>query len=307
MRRRDFIYKGIGAGLLTGVGLRSNLFGSVLPGQAVEGASPYDLVAVRGGEAEVMFEEGIAALGGMKTFVKANQTVVIKPNIGWDTTPERAGCTNPKLVRKIVEHCFRAGAKEVYVFDNTCDNWQKCYANSGIEKAVKDAGGKIVTGGSESLYQEVELSKAKSLKKAKVHELILSSDVFINVPVLKHHHSTTVTAAMKNLMGVVWDRGYWHRNDLPQCIADFPTFRKPDLNIIDAYRVMKKNGPRGVSLEDIVTMKAQVISTDIVATDTAAIQLFGAAPASIAYMSKAQDHGLGTMDLKSLNISRLTV
>ncbi len=307
MKRRDFIYRGIGAGLVTGMGFHSYLFGSVTPGKGFKPISPYDMVAVRGGEAEVMFEKAIAWLGGMKAFVKPNQTVVVKPNIGWDSVPEKGADTNPKLVAKIIEHCLQAGAKDVYVFDNTCDNWQKCYANSGIEKAVKDAGGKIVTGKSESMYQEVELKNAKSLKKAKVHELILSCDVFINVPVLKHHHSTTVTAAMKNMMGVVWDRGYWHRNDLPQCIADFPTFRKPDLNILDAYRVMKKNGPRGVSIEDTVTMKAQLISTDIVATDTAAIKLFGAEPSSIAYMGKAVELGLGTMDLDKLNINRLTV
>lgn len=307
MKRRDFIYKGIGAGLLTSVGFRSELLGSVLQGKTFGPASPYDMVAIKGGEAEVMFEKAIASLGGMKAFVKPNQTVVVKPNIGWDSVPEKAADTNPKLVAKIVEHCLRAGAKEVYVFDNTCDNWQKCYANSGIEKAVKDAGGKIVTGKSESMYQEVELKNAKSLKTAKVHELIMSCDVFINVPVLKHHHSTTVTAAMKNMMGVVWDRGYWHRNDLPQCIADFPTFRKPDLNILDAYKVMKKNGPRGVSIEDTITLKAQLISTDIVAVDAAAIKLFGVDPSSIAYMGKAVELGLGTMDLDSLNIHRLTV
>ncbi len=307
MKRRDFIYKGIGAGLLTSVGFHSELLGSVLPGKALGPASPYDMVAIRGGEAEVMFEKAIASLGGMKAFVKPNQTVVIKPNIGWDSVPEKAADTNPKLVAKIVEHCLRAGAKEVYVFDNTCDNWQKCYTNSGIEKAVKDAGGKIVTGKSESMYQEVQLTKAKSLKTTKVHELVLSCDVFINVPVLKHHHSTTVTAAMKNMMGVVWDRGYWHRSDLPQCIADFPTFRKPDLNILDAYRVMKKNGPRGVSIEDTITLKAQLISTDIVAVDAAAIKLFGVEPSSIAYMGKAVELGLGTMDLDSLNINRLTI
>ncbi|MGV8138012.1 MAG: DUF362 domain-containing protein [Mangrovibacterium sp.] len=307
MKRRDFICKGIGAGLLTSVSFHAELFGGVLPGKAFSPASPYDMVAIKGGEAEVMFEKAIASLGGMKAFVKPNQTVVIKPNIGWDSTPEKAADTNPKLVAKIIEHCLQAGAKEVYVFDNTCDNWQKCYTNSGIEKAVKDAGGKIVTGKSESMYQEVELKGAKSLTKAKVHELILSSDVFINVPVLKHHSSTTVTAAMKNLMGVVWDRGYWHRNDLPQCIADFPTFRKPDLNILDAYRVMKKNGPRGVSLEDTVTMKAQLISTDIVAIDAAAIKMFGVEPSTIGYMGKAVELGIGTMDLDKLKINRLTV
>ena len=307
MKRRDFICKGIGAGLMTGIGLHSDLFGNVIPGKAFKSASPYDMVAIRGGEAEVMFEKAIASLGGMKAFVKPNQTVVVKPNIGWDSVPEKGADTNPKLVAKIVEHCLQAGAKDVYVFDNTCDNWQKCYANSGIEKAVKDAGGKIVTGKSESMYQEVELKNAKSLKKAKVHELIMQCDVFINVPVLKHHNSTTITAAMKNMMGVVWDRGYWHRNDLPQCIADFPTFRKPDLNILDAYRVMKKNGPRGVSVEDTITMKAQLISTDIIAVDAAAIKLFGVEPSSIAYMGKAVELGLGTMDLDKLNINRLTV
>ncbi|MEL7587169.1 MAG: DUF362 domain-containing protein [Prolixibacteraceae bacterium] len=305
MKRRDFIYKGIGTGLLTSMGLHTSVFGSV--SQALGNASPFDMVAIRGGEAEVMFEKAIASMGGMKAFVKPNQTVVLKPNIGWDSNPEKAADTNPKLVAKIIEHCLRAGAKEVYVFDNTCDNWQKCYANSGIEKAVKDAGGKIVTGGSESMYQEVELKGAKSLKKAKVHELILSCDVFINVPVLKHHSSTTVTSAMKNMMGVVWDRGFWHRNDLPQCIADFPTFRKPDLNIVDAYRVMKKNGPRGVSLEDTVTMKAQLISTDIVAIDTAAVKLFGVDPSVITYLAKGQELGIGTTNLESLKINRLTV
>ena len=81
---------------------------------------PYDMVAIKGGEAADMFDKGIASLGGMKQFVKPNQTVVIKPNIGWDSAPERAANTNPELVARIVEQCKQAGAKTVYVFDNTC-------------------------------------------------------------------------------------------------------------------------------------------------------------------------------------------
>src|SRR5690606_37119210 len=135
-----------------------------------------------------------------------------------------------------------AGAKDVFVFDNTCDNWVKCYANSGIERAAKDAGAKVVGGNTENYYQLVTVNGV-SLKTAKVHELVLSSDVFINVPILKHHSSTRITVSMKNLMGVVWDRGYWHRNNLHQCIADFAAFKKPDLNVVDAYAVMMRNGP----------------------------------------------------------------
>jgi uncharacterized protein (DUF362 family) len=265
------------------------------------------MVAVRGGEAAAMFDKGIASLGGLKQFVKPNQNVVVKPNIGWDTTPERGANTNPELVKRIVEHCFMAGAKKVYVFDNTCNEWTRCYKNSGIEKAVKDAGGTLVTGNTESYYHAVDVNRGVSLKKAKVHELILESDVFINVPVLKSHSSARLTIAMKNLMGIVWDRRWWHGNDLNQCIADFCTYRKPDLNIVDAYRVMKQNGPRGISVNDVVKMKYQIIGTDMVAVDTAATKLFGMDVNTVKYLDMAQKLKVGTTQLESLNINRITI
>jgi uncharacterized protein (DUF362 family) len=305
MDRRDFIKKSIQAGILIGsagsFGKYSNLFAShtSLP------SNNYDLVAIKGGEPDAMFDKAIESLGGMKSFVKKGQKVVVKPNIGWDVTPERAGNTNPVLVKRIIQHCYEAGAKEVYVFDNTCDDWKRCYSNSGIERAVKDAGGKIVSGDSERYYQEVEVKQGKKLTDTKVHELILDSDVFINVPILKHHSSTDLTISMKNLMGNVWDRGYWHRNNLHQCIADFASFRKPDLNIIDAYYVMKRNGPRGVSKGDVVLMKSQIISSDIVAADAAAAKLFGTEPEEISYIKLASEMNLGKMDLSKLNINRI--
>jgi len=264
-----------------------------------------DMAAVRGGEPDVMFDRAMAAMGGMGRFVKKGQKVVIKPNIGWDVPPDRAANTNPLLVKRIVEHCINAGAREVLVFDNTCDAWTKCYKTSGIEKYVKEAGGKVVPGNTEGYYHKVEVTQGKSLKDSKVHELILESDVFINVPVLKHHSATDLSISMKNLMGIIWDRRYWHRNDLHQCIADFTTWSKPDLNIIDAYRVMQKNGPRGVSVDDVGLYKTQIISADIVAADASATKLFGAEPEEIEYIKIADQMGVGTMDLKSLNIKRI--
>lgn len=305
MDRRDFIKKSIQAGIFIGsassLGKYSNLFAS----QKSIPSNNYDLVAIKGGEPDAMFDKAIESLGGMKSFVKKGQKVVVKPNIGWDVTPERAGNTNPVLVKRIVQHCYEAGAKEVYIFDNTCDNWKRCYSNSGIERAVKDAGGKMVPGNSESYYQKVEVKQGKKLTDTKVHELILESDVFINVPILKDHSSTHLTIAMKNLMGNVWDRQYWHRNDLHQCIADFTSFRKPDLNIVDAYYVMKKNGPRGTSRGDVILLKSQIISPDIVAVDAAAAKLFGMEPADVEYIKFANDMKLGTMDLSKLNINRI--
>jgi len=308
MDRREFIKKSLATGVITSsaiaFGNYSHLF--AYPHNLILD-KPFDLVAIKGGEPDVMFDKGIQSLGGMKTFIKKGQTVVVKPNIGWDTTPERAANTNPQLVKRIIQHCFEAGAKDVYVFDHTCDNWKRSYSNSGIESAVKDAGGKIVSGESESYYQQVIVKKGKKLTDAKVHELILESDVFINVPILKHHGGADLTISMKNLMGIVWDRGYWHRNNLHQCIADFAAYRKPDLNIVDAYLVMKRNGPRGVSKEDVVTLKSQIISSDIVAADAAAAKLFGTEPEDIDHIGIAHEMKIGNMNLNQLNINRIKI
>jgi len=308
MDRRTFFRNSLGASALAGSYLAFGGPRDLLAGAAPRIlAGPVDLVAVRGGEAAQMFQKGIEVFGGMSAFVKKGQKVVIKPNIGWDVLPERGGNTNPKLVGEIIKQCLQAGAKEVMVFDHTCDEWQRCYKNSGIEAAVKDAGGRIAPGHAEGYYHDVAIPKGKVLKNSKEHELVLGADVFINVPVLKHHSSSRITCALKNLMGNVWDRGYWHGNDLHQCIADFGTFRKPTLNVVDAYYVMKRNGPRGVSAEDVVTMKAQLLSTDIVAIDTAAVKMFGSDPKEIRHIQYAAEQGVGRMDLENLNIKRITL
>lgn len=266
-----------------------------------------DLVTISGGEADVMFDKGIEAIGGITQFVKKGQTVVIKPNIGWNRSPEYGATTNPKLVKRIVEHCYQAGAKKVYVFDNTCNEWKSSYKNSGIQNAVEEAGGIMVPANSEGYYQTVEIKKAQILENVKVHELFLSSDVIINVPVLKHHSSTILTIAMKNLMGAIWDRQFYHANGLHQCIAEFCLFKKPHLNIVDAYTVMKKNGPRGRDLDDVVIMKQQLISTDIVAIDAFAAKIFGLNPNQVPYIKIAHNKKIGNMNIEELTIKKIVL
>lgn len=310
MERRDFLKTmGTGltvAGLGTTVGMISieEALAAYAPGNITQA---YDMVAVMNGEPVAMFEKAIAAMGGMGKFVSKGQTVLVKPNIGWDASPERGANTNPQLVAKIIEHCFKAGAKSVSVFDRTCDNWRRTYENSGIEKAAKDAGAYVVSGDVESMYKTISFPKAKKLKSAKVHELVINSDVFINVPILKHHGGAGITISMKNMMGVVWDRGFWHQNDLQQCIADFITWKKPTLNIIDAYRVMKRNGPKGVSINDVTLAKSLIISKDIVAADAAAAAIFGKKAQEVEHIRLAAEMGLGQMDLNKLNIQRINL
>jgi Uncharacterized conserved protein len=269
-----------------------------------------DMVAVMGGEPEEMFRKAIEEMGGIKQFIKPRQKVVVKPNIGWDRAPELAGNTNPKLVAEIVKQCFSAGAQEVTVFDHTCDDWVKSYKTSGIEEAAKAAGAKVMPAHLESYYKSVSLPNGKKLKSAKIHEAIINADVWINVPILKNHGGANMSISMKNLMGIVWDRGFFHQNDLQQCIADICTYvKKPILNVVDGYRILKTNGPRGRSASDAVVTKGLFISQDIVAVDTAATKFFNQVRSmpleTVGHLANGQALHLGTMDIDKLNIKRI--
>jgi uncharacterized protein (DUF362 family) len=304
MRRRVFLKKSAGAGIAAGAALSlggyEKLWGAASPSEK------YDVVAIMGGNPDAMFDLGIQEMGGMGAFVKKGQKVLIKPNIGWDVIPDLAANTNPLLVRRIIEHCLKAGAREVYVFDHSVDNWVNTYRNSGIERAAKAAGAKVVPGNTENYYQQIDIPGGVRLKRTKVHQLLLETDVWINVPILKDHNSTIMTSCLKNTMGLVWDRGWWHANNLHQCIADYALYeKKPVLNVVDCFNVMVKHGPKGVSKEDVVQMKSQILTTDWVAGDAAAARMLGIEPEKIDYIPMAHKAGLGNMKLDSLSIRRL--
>lgn len=313
MKRRDFFKSAALAGFSTL--FSNNIFGkttieSDASGSSLAVHSSPDLVAVMGGEPTAMLTRALKELGGIGHYVKKGQKVVIKPNIGWDRKPEFAANTNPELIGTLVRMCKSAGASEVIVFDHTCHDWRKSYTNSGIEKAVTDAGGKMVPGNDESYYRDTEITRGVTLKKIKVHQAILDCDVWFNVPILKHHGGAKNSISMKNLMGIIWDRGVFHRNDLHQCIADMATFHKaPALNIVDAYRIMKSNGPQGKSESDAVLSKSLIVSPNFVAADTAAMKFFSQVqPTNIAdvkHIAMAEKLHVGTQNLEKLSIKRI--
>lgn len=310
MERRNFLKTALLGGLAGVVQLKSN--GLLARGGSISVAKENDLVAVMGGEPEVMYAKAIKAMGGMSRFVKKGQKVVVKPNIGWDKKPELGANTNPKLVAVIVKDCLSCGASEVIVFDHTCDEWQVCYKNSGIIEAAKTAGAKIGFAHDEKYYRDVQIPKGVRLKQAKIHESILDCDVWINVPVLKTHGGAKMTISMKNFMGIVWDRRFWHANDLQQCIADCSTITKmPALNIVDAYRIMTQNGPKGKTIEDVQLAKALFMSTDIVAVDTAAVKFFNQFREmkleDVGHIGQAEKLKVGTTDVDKLTVERIKI
>jgi uncharacterized protein (DUF362 family) len=238
--------------------------------------------------------------------VKPGQTVLVKPNISWDVATTGAANTNPGLVARIIKHCLDAGAGRVYVTDHSIEYWERTLENSGVGEALRAAGGVYAPAEDVKYYQQVDVNGA-ALKSTQVHESWLESDVLINVPVLKHHGGGGASISIKNLMGCVWNRREYHGKGLQACIADFLRVRKPDLNVVDAYRVLTRNGPRGGSPKDVVEMQSLIISPDIVAADAASARMMGREPSDITHIRLAAENGFGQIDLTKLNIERLAL
>jgi uncharacterized protein (DUF362 family) len=265
-----------------------------------------DLVLVEGESPREIVRKAIEAIGGMKRFVKRGDIVVVKPNIAWNRRPEQGATTNPEIVAEVVKMCLEAGAKQVKVFDNPIQPSRITYRRSGIERAVKKIGAKVVYPDRRKL-KDVAIPEGENIKSWPMFTEALEADVIINVPIAKHHSAARLTMAIKNLMGVLGgERAALHPN-LHQNLADIATRIKPNLSILDAYRIMIANGPTGGRPQDLKLTKKVIVGTDMVSVDSLGATLFGLKGEEIGYIKNAHRMGLGEINLDKLNIKSLKV
>jgi len=246
----------------------------------------------------------LAMLGGMGRFVRPGATVVVKPNMGWDRSAEQGANTHPLVVRTVVDECLKAGAKRVKVFDRTCNDERRCYVNSGIGPALRGMKNVDVKYLEHERFRKVTLN-GRVLKEWELYGEALSADVYINVPVAKHHGLTGLTLGMKNVMGIMGgNRGSIHKH-IDVALADINAVFRPHLTIIDATRILTAHGPQGGDMRDVKVLNRVIASTDIVAADAYATTLFGMRPDEIAVTVTAHRRGLGEMDLKKINVVKV--
>jgi uncharacterized protein (DUF362 family) len=265
------------------------------------------LAAVRGAiDPGELARRAIAAVGGIERFVKPGTDVIVKPNIcNAYHGPEYASTTNPEVVAAIVALCVGAGARRVRVMDFPFGGApQKAYTMSGIQAAVAAAGGEMEVM-SNVKFRDVELPVGVAVQKWPVYGEILDADTFINVPIAKQHGSARLTLGMKNLMGVIQNRNGFHARGLHQCIADLNATVRPQLTVVDAVRILTRNGPTGGNLDDVKRMDTVIASADVVAADTYAATLFDLTPADVPYIQLGAEMGIGQSDLKAIKVEEI--
>lgn len=231
------------------------------------------------------------AAGGMGQFVSRGDVVVIKPNISWARRPELAATTNPEVLEAVIELCFDAGAKKVRIADHTINEARRCFFLTGVGVVAKRTGADLVFP-RRSLMKRMKLH-GQRLDVWPVFVPFVEADKVLNVPVAKVHRLSILTLGMKNWIGAVGGRRNALHQDIHQSIVDLARFFKPSLTLIDATRIMTRNGPSGGSPSDVAVKNTLILSNDQVAADAKAAGLFGYDPGEIGFLRLGQKWGLG--------------
>ncbi len=299
MDRRRFL-KDIAA-----TGLAAGLVPASLRGGQAQIAGYPDIAYIQGESPAALTREAVKVVGGMSRFVAKGDVVMVKPNIGWDRTPELAACTNPEVVKTLVEMCTEAGAKKVIVMDNTTNQAQRCYARSGIAAAAKAAGADVPFV-NERRIKKMAI-KGEWLKDWDVIQEFVEVDKIINVPIAKHHSLCRVTLGMKNWLGALGEPRNQLHQKLDQAEVDLAAFFKPTLTVLDAWRILIRNGPQGGRPSDTKLMKTVAAGVDYVAMDALGASFFDIPPAELPFLDLAAKRKLGRIDLEKMRIEKRTV
>ena len=279
---------------------------AIVPAEALADEKVTKIVVVHGTNLAKMVEVGMAKMGGWDKFFKPGAKVALKPNLAWNSTPEQGGNTHPDILRAVIKGAEACKVKQILIPENTCHPEKMTFKASGAIDAIEGTSAKLYRPKPRE-YAEVDVPKGKICQKAKVTRDLIEADCLVNMPVAKHHSGAKLTLSMKNWMGAVDNRTRqsWHRNGLHQCIADFSTFLKPTLIVIDATRIMLDHGPQGPG--KLAHPHEIIFATDPVAADTYAATLFKKTPEDVPHIKLAAELGVGCADLKKIAIERVEV
>jgi uncharacterized protein (DUF362 family) len=264
---------------------------------------PQLVIAKNEPEAATLTRRAVDALGGMKRFVSRGDIVVVKPNIGWDRMPVHAANTNPEVVATVVQMAFEAGAKRVVVTDASCNDPNRCFQRSGIWRASYKLGADVILP-AEHRFRTMRLN-GDVLDEWPVYTPLVQADKLINVPVAKHHNLAKYTGAMKNWYGSLGGRRNRLHQNIDVSVADLATFMRPTLVVVDATRVLVRNGPQGGNVDDTREMNTVLATTDQVAADSYGAGLIGQKRENVPYLKMGHERGLGTMFWENLRVKEV--
>lgn len=254
---------------------------------ALESAGGYER-----SELKLHMERLLSHLGGIQSFVRPGERVLLKPNLLSAKHPDAAVTTHPEVVRAVIELVRDAGGIPLVGDSPGVGKLVKVAETSGILRVVKESGAELV-----EFREALEVSGKGVFKRFELAKPYLEADRVINLPKLKTHEMMTMTCSVKNLFGAVvgMAKPAWHlkagedRLLFAEILLDIYRLRKPDLNIVDAIVAMEGDGPSSGTPRPVGLLLAGV---NPVAVDVIAGEILGIPRSLLPVERAARDMGL---------------
>ncbi len=250
-------------------------------------------------EVESAVRRSVDLLGGISSFVRLGQKVLLKPNLLSARLPEEAVTTHPEVVRAVIRLVKERGATAI-VGDSPggfgAHLSDEVYEKSGIKKTCE-----------EEKVELVKFSKVTIKNNIPLSTYVFDCDVLISLPKFKTHDLTTLTGGVKNLFGTVpglrkaeYHKQNAHPNNFASVIVDIFGQVKPHLSIMDGIVAMQGDGPAGKDLRNLGLI---ITSPDAVAMDAVMAKIMGLEPLKVYTTFLAHNRGLGVGNLNDIEIS----
>lgn len=270
-----------------------------MPDVSLIRADSYSLPTLRAN-----LESLLEPLGGIRTFVKKGNRVLLKPNLLTAGRPGKECITRPELVYCVAQMVLEAGGKPFF----------------GDSPAFGTAMGVARANGYLPMMTELDLpivefhaqryeTASDSFNHLRLSKEAMEADVVINLPKLKSHMQLTLTMGVKNLFGCVPGKmkAWWHmeagkdEQRFGEMLVETARAINPDLTILDGIIGHQGNGPSGGEPRDLEVLAA---SADVFALDRSIVEILNVAPILVPTIAAAERLGLSPQ-LTEINFPRL--
>jgi uncharacterized protein (DUF362 family) len=277
-----------------------------LPDYSVEGLGA-KLSVVRGQDRIATLRSALKSLGGIETFIKKGDRVMLKVNAAFASPAILSATTHPAIVAEMTTLCYGAGAASVVVTDNPINDPASCFNLTGIAEAARAAGAKVILPRAE-LFKSLTVPQAKLIRNEPVlYEPLVDTNKIIGMAPVKDHHRSGASMTMKNWYGLLGGRRNIFHQDINTIIMELAMMVNPSLVILDGTVSMMTNGPTGGSLSDLKQTNTMIVGTDQVAADAFGATLLGRKFNDLPFIAMAEAAGLGTADYRSLDPVELSL
>jgi uncharacterized protein (DUF362 family) len=261
------------------------------------------LGVAHGDNYDLMLKMAVGAIGGIEHFIRKGDTVLIKPNVAFDRSPKLGATTNPEVLGALIKLVRAAGAAEVRVADSPIESPENCFAKTGIADVAVRNGARLYLP-SPASFEMLEVPGAKLIARwpffAKPFRGV---DKVIGVAPIKDHNLCYASMCTKNWYGLLGGRRNQFHQDIHNIVADLAQMMRPTFVVLDASRILMKNGPTGGDLSDVVPGHTLVAATDQIAADAFGYsQLLGRKSDLPQYLYNAHARGWGEPDWRNVSM-----